>query len=258
MIAKICHHMENSGRCSRADVHDLRRACRAAEAAAWLLSPASNATFEQFRACLKRLRRRAGEVRDVDVARLVLRPLERTSATSATAARVRNSLKKVRRRRSDRLLRLLDEHSRGGIDRPAAELLAACKGLADREVLVSLRSLESRVRRLAAARPRSIEALHTLRIAGKRAVLAGEILRPMPRESNPLAALVDQIGRLLDIQVALALVRDEFGDAPSMNGLNASRILTALKGIARAEKSKLISLGSPFARSPRSLPRSLQ
>ncbi len=258
MIAKICHHMENSGRCSRADVHDLRRACRAAEAAAWLLSPASNATFEQFRACLKRLRRRAGEVRDVDVARLVLRPLERTSATSATAARVRNSLKKVRRRRSDRLLRFLDEHSRGGIDRPAAELLAACKGLADREVLVSLRSLESRVRRLAAARPRSIEALHTLRIAGKRAVLAADIIRPVPRESNPLAALVDQIGRLLDIKITIELVRRHAGEDKGPRHGKPRVLLAALGRRDRIEKSRVLMLRARIARTPRSRPRSVQ
>lgn len=225
VIAKLCRHMEKSGRCSRTDVHELRRACRAAEAAAWLLSPASNAAFEQFRACLKRLRRRAGAVRDVDVARLVLRPLERTSATSAAAARARNSLKKIRRRHSDRMLCFLDQHPRGGVDRPARELLAASKGLTDTAVLASLRSLESRVHRLAADRPRSIDAIHTLRIAGKRAVLACEILRPMPRESNPHAALVDQIGRLLDIEITIELVRD----AAVTRSVNSRRLLDTLR-----------------------------
>ena len=258
MIAKLCRHMEKPGRCSRTDVHELRRACRAAEAAAWLLSPASNAAFEQFCTGLKRLRRRAGAVRDVDVARLVLRQLEKTRDTTADAARVRDSLKKFRRRQAKLLLRFLDEHPRGGIDRPARKLLAASKNLSDAEVLGSLRSLESRVRRLVADRPRSIKAIHTLRIAGKRAVLAGDIILSVPRESNPLAVLVDQIGRLLDVQVTIDLVYGERRDATASHGPKPQRSLYTLERQARSERSRVIALYTPAALPTRSRPRSVQ
>ena len=258
MIAKLCRHMEKSGRCSRTIVHELRRACRAAEAAAWLLAPAKEPAFKDLRTCLKRLRRRAGNVRDVDVARLVLWSFEKSKSARDAVTRLRESLKERRRRASRRLLLFIGEHPRGGIDRHARELIAASKGLTDTAVLASLRSLESRVRRLAADRPRSIDAIHTLRIAGKRAVLAGDILRPMPSDSNPLAALVDQIGRLLDIQVTIELARDELQSASDSHGMKSASLLRALNRQVRTERSQVILLCAPVARSPRSRPRSVQ
>lgn len=156
------------------------------------------------------------------------------------------------------MLSFLDQHPRGGIDRPARELLAASKNLADSEVLSSLRSLEFRMRRLAAGRPRSIQAIHTLRIAGKRAVLAGELVSPVPRESNPLAALVDQIGLLLDIQVTIELVRDELRDAFDARALKFTRLLQALERQGRTERSRVTALCATVTLPPRSRPRSVQ
>lgn len=200
--------MKMTGRCSRTFVHELRRACRAAEAAAWLLSSADRPKFEKFSTRLKRLRRRAGAVRDIDVAGTVLKSLASPPAARRDAPLVRDSLRKKRRECVERLLAFLHKHPRGGIPAAADALKEVSKSLGDAGVVRSLRALDARVRRLAAAGPRSIGAIHTLRIAGKRALLAGEIVRPTPRECNPLAVLVDQIGRLLDLEVAFELTEE--------------------------------------------------
>ncbi|MCC6969054.1 MAG: CHAD domain-containing protein [Phycisphaerales bacterium] len=268
--------MENTGRCSRTCVHELRRACRTAEAAAWLLSSADRSAFERFRTKLKRLRRRAGSVRDVDVARLVLKSLEGSSAIRRDVSLVRESLREKRLERGERLLAFLLKHPRGGVERAARTLLKLSKSLGNASVLRSLRGLDARVRRLAAKGPRSIDAIHTLRIAGKRALLAGDIIRPMPRESNPLAALVDQIGRLLDLEVAIELTKElasepspervtmregvrrtkratkraSSGSAPHATG--PVPLLGVLRRLARVEKSRSITLGELFSRTPRS------
>lgn len=268
--------MEKTGRCSRTCVHELRRACRAAEAAAWLLSSADRSAFEKFRTKLKRLRRRAGAVRDIDVARLVLKPLLKSPSAQADASRVRGALRKERGRRSKRLLAFLREHPRGGISAAAHSLTSASKPLSDGSVLKSLRALDVRVRRLAAKGPHSIGEIHSLRIAGKRALLAGEIVRPTPRESNPLAALVDQIGRLLDLEVAIELTKELASDLssvglktresvrrPNQSTRRASSgsephatgpipLLGVLRRLARVEKTRSITLGELFARTPRS------
>jgi len=208
LIAKLCRHIKKTGRCSRTFVHELRRACRAAEAAAWLLSSADRPAFEKFRTRLKRLRRRAGAVRDIDVAGTVLKSLASSPALRRDVSLLRDSLGKKRRERVERLLAFLRKHPRGGTHAAADALKEVSKSLGHAGVVRSLRALDARVRRLAATGPRSIGALHTLRIAGKRALLAGEIVRPTPRECNPLAVLVDQIGRLLDLEVALELTDD--------------------------------------------------
>lgn len=250
--------MKKSGRCSRTDVHELRRACRAAEAAAWLLSSADRPSFDTLRAKLRRLRRRAGAVRDIDVARLVLESLEGSPTTRREVSLARESLKQQRRDRGRRLLAFLRKHPRGGVERAARTLQKLARSLADAGVLRSFRTLDTRVRRLAAAGPRSIEALHTLRIAGKRALLAGEIVRPMPRESDPLAVLVDQIGTLLDVEVTIGLVRDWGRDDLDAARPRARGLLAALDRRARAERSRAVSLCSHAAPSSRSGPRSVQ
>lgn len=250
--------MKKSGRCSRADVHELRRACRAAEAAAWLLSSADRPFFETLRAKLRRLRRRAGAVRDIDVARLVLKSLQDSPTIRRDASLVRESLKQQRRDRGKRLLAFLRKHPRGGVERAARTLLRLSKSLGDAGVLRSFRTLDTRVRRLAAAGPRSIEALHTLRIAGKRALLAGEIIRPMPSESDPLAVLVDQIGTLLDVEVTIGLVRDGGRDDLDAARPRARGLLAALGRRARVERSRAVSLCSHAAPASRSGARSVQ
>lgn len=237
--------MENTGRCSRKCVHELRRACRAAEAAVWLLSSADRAVFEELRTKLKRLRRRAGAVRDIDVARLVLKSLEGSSAIRRDVSLVRESLREKRLERGERLLTFLLKHPRGGIPAAADSLRRVTKSSGDAEVLRSLRGLDARVRRLAAKGPRSVGAMHTLRIAGKRALLAGEIVRPTPRECNPLAVLVDQIGRLLDLEVAIELTKELASE------LSPERV-TVREGVRRTKRSiRRSSSGSePHATEP--------
>lgn len=250
--------MKKTGRCSRTFVHELRRACRAAEAAAWLLSSADKPKFEKFRAKLKRLRRRAGAVRDIDVAGTVLKSLAHSPAIGRDVSLVRDSLKKKRRERVERLLAFLRKHPRGEIPAAADALKEESKSLGDAGVVRSLRALDARVRRLAAAGPRSVEALHTLRIAGKRALLAGEIVRPMPRESDPLAVLVDRIGTLLDVEVTIGLVRDWGRDDLDAARPRARGLPAALDRRARVERSRAVSLCSHAAPASRSGPRSVQ
>jgi CHAD domain-containing protein len=277
LIAKLCRHMAKCGRSSRTCVHELRRACRAAEAAAWLLSSTDRTLFEKLRAQLKRLRRRAGAVRDIDVARLVLKSLTSSPAARRDVSLVRDSLRKKRRERAERLLAFIRKHPRGGVAGAARSLLLMSKSLKDARLLKSCSALDARVRRLAATDPRSIEDLHTLRIAGKRALLAGEIVRPMPRESIPLASLVDQIGRLLDLQVALVLTREELSklatvhavtrankhghrraqSATTTRAIQRRALVTTLRRQAMREKSRVVALCRPPA-PPRSRRRSVQ
>ncbi len=250
--------MKKSGRCSRADVHELRRACRAAEAAAWLLSSSDRSAFERFRTKLKRLRRRAGAVRDIDVAGTVLKSLASSPALRSDVSLVRDSHRKRRRARVERLLAFLRKHPRGGVERASRTLLKLTKSLGDAGVMGSFRMLDTRVRRIAAAGPRSIEALHTLRIAGKRALLAGEIVRPMPRESDPLASLVDRIGTLLDVEVTIGLVRDWRRDDLDAARPRARGLLAALDRKARTERSRAVSRCSRAGPASRSGLRSVQ
>lgn len=277
LIAKLCRHMEKTGRCSRAIVHELRRACRATEAAAWLLSSADRPKFEKCRTRLKRLRRRAGAVRDIDVAGTVLKSLASSPALRRDASRVRDSLRRKRRERVERLLAFLRKHPRGGTHAAADALQGVSKSLGDAGVVRSVRALDARVRRLAATGPRSIGAIHTLRIAGKRALLAGEIVRPTPRECNPLAVLVDQIGRLLDLEVAIALATELLSELASeraagrgteqgnkgsrsnsqLQAIRPQLLFATLRRLARIEKSQAIALCEALDR-PRSRRGSVQ
>lgn len=177
-----------------------------------MLSSANRPTFEKFRTRLKRLRRRGRCGADIDVAGTVLKSLASSPRHDAMRRScVIRSGRSAGNASSD-CSRSFASILAGGIPARRRRVLQGVSKSLECGAVRSLRDSNARVRRLAATGPTIHRSdSHAANFSwggGGRARLAGEIVRPTPRECNPLAYLVDQIGRLLDLEVALELTDD--------------------------------------------------
>lgn len=177
-------------------MHALRRACRAAEAAAWVALGGDGEELRRLRRGLRRLRRLAGDIRDCDVARRLV------SERNEFDPHVHEAIGTLRRERERSLVDFVERRRRGGVASAAHAALRAAEQAPDHAERVCA-ELERRFRELCRGVADGPEALHRARIAGKRALLARAATGGRP---GPGAALVARLGRAHDRTATSALL----------------------------------------------------
>ena len=227
-------------------VHDLRVATRRLQELLVFLQPAlSPRPGKRLIRRARRIRRALGQIRNVDVMRdLVERYARRLSKDR------RRSLKPLIERLAQQARALRQANGDGrGLKVPSLRKrivavrarLRRPEGFSTvrrgREILVS--RIESLKDRLPAARSGRPEAMHALRIAIKRYRYSMEILQLAGiRQTRPclLAAriLQTELGKLHDLDILIALVRDKAGPA-------ASRALLPGLRVERRERLRKVS-----------------
>lgn len=192
-------------------VHQLRVATRRAEAALRLFAPLlPRRRRRQVQKRLRRLRQAAGAVRDCDVH--LAQAIQRRPAPPST---LRRTLQR-RRQQAYRKLRKLRQRARRRLPRRVRKLLsklawrvASPPPTYVRWCLARGDLLARRFFRLAEQKATDDEALHQLRIAGKRLRYALELVAPalsrtaVTKLLAALHALQDRLGRLCDQRAAV-------------------------------------------------------
>ncbi len=223
-----CRKLAKRRRLAVDSIHQLRRACRALEAATLLVAPDDQPAGRRARQRLRRLRRRAGELRDMDVALAWLDRLAKRRRFAALAQAARRPLAQRRGRGQARLLSFLARHPRGGLARAGRELAEhLTKEPAD--PWSALGGLELALFERRRRTPLEPEALHRLRIAGKKVRWARRALGLEAPGQDPLGGLVSALGDAHDLWVTCRWLERLL---PAATEPAARRALARLSGLA--------------------------
>lgn len=223
-----CRKLSRQKRLSVDAIHQLRRSCRALEAAVLLVAPGDHAQGQRARRRLRRLRRKAGALRDLDVALQQLERLRARPRFAPLALALRRPLARRRSRSQARLLRFLERHPRGGLAGAGRALTAALERQ-PADPWSALGRLELALFQQRRESARDPEALHRLRIAGKKVRWARRALRLEAPGQDPLAELVAGLGQAHDLWVTCSFLERLLpGDTPA----EARRALERLRGMA--------------------------
>jgi CHAD domain-containing protein len=227
---------------STEEVHDVHRELRrlASGLTVWgqLIAPAQREAVREVSRRVRRLARLVGRVRDRDVTTALLVPARRLAPTDDEPDRWSGFLGRLREdtHTSRELLRafLRTERQAGLFDRARALLELALRADARRGLQRILteerRRRQGKVRRAhrKARRDPTSERLHRLRIRIRQwRHLASLELAARATANHPpppsWRALQDRLGRLHDLDVAIATVPDELADAGPAQGLKERR-----------------------------------
>lgn len=184
-----------AGRVGRGRVHALRRSARLAEVATVLLGGGSRHAQRLLKR-LARVRRKAGAVRDLDITQALLR-----KEPGDGARWLRRRVERERREAGKRLVAFGRAHPHGGVRGAWTRFVA---GVRVRPGVVARRrrALEAAFRKLERGRPRDARELHRLRIAGRAAAMAWEVLGVASARLGPLRTATGRLGKVHDLTVA--------------------------------------------------------
>lgn len=209
-------------------VHQFRTSTRRVEAVLEELLPEPDRNLRKLIKQLGKLRKRAGQVRDIDVQITNLRNLK-VSEEPRRKAEVLRSLADIRSRREQKLLDSLDKGKEREI-RKRLKRAAASLTLPDTDLVVlAKRKFEELVREHSTVNE---EVLHQYRIKGKRIRYIAEVAGDSPeakRIVQELKRMQDAIGEWHDW-----LTLSERADKSWTDG-RPSALLSALKNITRAK-----------------------
>jgi CHAD domain-containing protein len=221
-------------------VHKLRTTVRRVEA----LLPENDQTWtraeRRVRKQLRRVRRRAGKVRDADVHAKALRELDLDGGAAEAREIVTDSLEKRRTKREKKLVRTLAEARDRGFAKRLREIVATAVVTRDAtdEGRVLATVLDDFARALGEAAPLGAETLHDFRIHTKRLRYVAESALPAPNAAHAVAELKrvqDAIGGWHDWMTLIERARKALG------GREGTALLVAIGARAEAELARALA-----------------
>lgn len=204
-IDAICTDLSERRRISHSEAHDLRRQCRKADVAARLLDRGDSSTA-RLRKRIKNLRRRVGEIRDLDVIRDLVKGLDLAAEHDSARGELLAIIARKRDAAADELLAFLRRHPHARL-RKVAAVHDTSRATTD-SIRRAVDAMQDQWTQRLGTTPSDAHELHAVRLAGKRLASALRLLDAPSAVVTPIEELVAELGQSNDLSVAARFARD--------------------------------------------------